>query len=106
MAWSASYAYSRSEDRIEGRWLPRPHDQRHATHLHLAVRPTSAWTITAAWQARSGWPASEQRYEVVTLATGDPVVGNFFGDLYQLRLLHKSRPDTHRKRIHVSQNFT
>jgi outer membrane receptor protein involved in Fe transport len=101
VAWSASYAYSKSEDRIEGTWLPRPHDQRHATHLHLAIRPTSAWTVTAAWQARTGWPASEQTYEVVTLATGDPVVGNFFGDLYRLRL-----PSYQRLDLRASRRFT
>jgi hypothetical protein len=62
-------------------------------HLNLTIRPTSAWTISTAWQARSGWPASEQRYEIQTLATGDPVVGNFFGDLNGTRLPQYRRLD-------------
>ena len=57
------------------------------------MRPTSAWSLSTAWQARTGWPASEQIYEIPTLATGDPVVGNFFGDLYGLRLPTYQRLD-------------
>ena len=100
VAWSVAYSYSKAEDRIGGVWMPRPHDQRHATVLHLAVRPSAAWTFSTAWQARSGWPASEQEYEILTLATGDPVVRNFFGDLYGTRL-----PSYRRLDLRASRRF-
>jgi hypothetical protein len=100
VAWSASYAYSKAEDRVDGRWIPRPHDQRHTTHLHLSVRPSANWTVSTAWQSRTGWPASEQVYEIVTLATGDPVVKNTFGELNGVRL-----PDYRRLDVRVSRRF-
>jgi hypothetical protein len=98
--WSASYAYSRAEDRVEGAWIPRPHDQRHATQLHLTLRPAPGWAFSAAWQARSGWPASEQTFEIVTLATGDPTIRNRFGELNGTRL-----PGYRRLDLRASKRF-
>jgi outer membrane receptor protein involved in Fe transport len=100
IAWSASYALARAEDRIDGAWVPRPYDQRHTTHLHLAFRPSPGWTFTAVWQARSGWPASEQTYEIVELASGDPVIRNEFTNLYGVRL-----PPYRRLDLRASRQF-
>jgi hypothetical protein len=100
VAWSASYSFSKAEDQIDGAWIPRPHDQRHTTHFHVAVRPSANWTVSTAWQSRTGWPASEQVYEIVTLATGDPVVKNTFGELNGVRL-----PDYRRLDVRVSRRF-
>jgi hypothetical protein len=38
--WSGSYALSRVEEVVEGEWMPRPYDQRHAINLQFALRPT------------------------------------------------------------------
>ncbi|MGW8267752.1 MAG: TonB-dependent receptor plug domain-containing protein, partial [Longimicrobiales bacterium] len=100
VAWSASYSLARAEDRVDGSWVPRPYDQQHTTHLHLSFHPTSTWTVTAVWQARSGWPASEQTYEIVELATGDPVTKNEFADLYGVRL-----PPYRRLDLRASKRF-
>jgi outer membrane receptor protein involved in Fe transport len=100
IAWSASYSWARAEDRIDGSWMPRPYDQRHTTHLHLAFHPSPSWNVTAVWQARSGWPASEQTYEIVELATGDPVTRNEFTNLYSVRL-----PPYRRLDLRASKRF-
>ncbi|MGD2120705.1 MAG: TonB-dependent receptor [Gemmatimonadota bacterium] len=100
IAWSASYSLARAEDRVDGKWMPRPYDQRHTTHLHLAFHPSPSWTLTAVWQARSGWPASEQTFEIVELATGDPVTKNEFTNLYGVRL-----PPYRRLDLRASKRF-
>jgi hypothetical protein len=100
IAWSGSYALSRAEDRVDGEWVPRPYDQRHTGHLQLAYRPTPTWTLTGTWQARSGWPASEQSYEIITLATGDVATRNVFTNLYGVRL-----PPYRRLDVRVSKRF-
>ena len=66
--WSVSYALSQAEDRIEGEWVPRFWDQTHALAFTLGWRPGEQWTVTGAWQARSGWPFTPQIIESDTLS--------------------------------------
>jgi hypothetical protein len=58
--WSLSYSLASSEDRIDGTWVPRLMDQRHAISASAAYAPNPRWKISAAWQYRSGWPFTPQ----------------------------------------------
>ena len=54
--WWASYAYSRSEDRIGTRDVPREIDQPHAFNLNLDFRLNESWNLNLAFRYNTGWP--------------------------------------------------
>ncbi len=71
--WWASYTWSNAQDRIDGEYVDRSWDQRHA--LQTGLRWTANdWTVSAALSARSGWPSTNLtlRQDGVD-AAGDPV---------------------------------
>ena len=63
-SWSGwlSYAWSRVEDRIDGRDVPRSWDQRHAITLGI-VWSKGPWTASLANSYHSGWPRTPHRLE-------------------------------------------
>lgn len=63
-SWSGwlSYAWSRAEDRIDGRDVPRSWDQRHALTLGV-VWSKGPWTVSLANSYHSGWPRTPLRVE-------------------------------------------
>ena len=67
ISWSASYALARAVDRVDGRWMPRPLDQRHTFTTDLTYRPSGAWTMGASWVAHTGWPTTAFTTRVDTL---------------------------------------
>ncbi|MFC1660950.1 TonB-dependent receptor domain-containing protein [Gemmatimonadota bacterium] len=73
LAWSGSYALSRTEEKVSEEWVPRPYDQRHAVNLQIAFRPTADWSIAAGWIYHSPWPFTEVKYLV-----DETVWGNLF----------------------------
>jgi hypothetical protein len=99
-AWSASYSLARAEDEIDGAWVPRPRDQRHTVRLELAYRPTPTWSLSYAWQYHSGWPATNEDFEVMTTVDGSQFVNRTFGPIYGERL-----PAYHRLDVRVSKLF-
>jgi outer membrane cobalamin receptor len=99
-AWSASYALARTDDEIDGAWVPRPRDQRHTVRLELAYRPTPSWSLSWAWQYHSGWPSTSENYEVMTAVDGSRFLNRTFGPIYRERL-----PEYHRLDVRVSKLF-
>jgi outer membrane receptor protein involved in Fe transport len=106
-SWSASYALSAAEDRIEEEWVRRYWDQPHALAFTLGWRPNHRWTVTGAWQARSGWPYTPQVIEFDTLTvfrdegTQWPLRWKEdFGPMNSVRL-----PTYHRLDLRVTRRF-
>ncbi len=100
MAWHASYSLSRSEDRVDGRWMPRARDQRHAFYADLTYTPNQRWQVSAAWNFHSGWPTTESSFRVEPGVGGRPLVVPFVGPAYGQRL-----PDYHRLDLRVSRRI-
>lgn len=67
MAWGA-YSWSRVRDRIDGAWIDRAWDQRHALHLSTAWR-SGPWTLGGELALRGGRPATG--FADQTLLTGE-----------------------------------
>lgn len=65
--WSGSYVLASSEDRIDGTWVPRFMDQRHAFSLTVGYHPNPRWTVSAAWHIHAGWPYTPQTIQFDTL---------------------------------------
>ena len=100
VAWHASYSLSRSEDRVDGRWMPRARDQRHAIYADLTYTPNQRWQVSAAWNFHSGWPTTESSFRVEPGVGGRPLVVPFVGPAYGQRL-----PDYHRLDLRVSRRI-
>ncbi|MEE9229690.1 MAG: TonB-dependent receptor [Acidobacteriota bacterium] len=64
-SWWANYALASVEDEIDGEWVPRSWDQRHAFNFGLNLRPNPKWTINLAGIYHSGWPTTAVGAEVV-----------------------------------------
>lgn len=56
--WWLSYAWSETEDQIDGRGVPRPFDQPHALSLDLSHRFGDHWRLNLAWRYHTGWPTT------------------------------------------------
>lgn len=56
--WWLSWAVSSTDDRIDGRHVPRPFDQTHAVNLDLNRRFGDAWRVNLAWRYHTGWPTT------------------------------------------------
>ncbi len=52
------YTYSRVEDRISGRDVPRSLDQPHALKVDLDIRVNPHWTLNLAFRYHTGWPTT------------------------------------------------
>lgn len=104
LAWAAMYVLSRSEDEIEGVWVPRTLDQLHTLTVRAAYPRGRSWQLSAAWQYHTGWPATDQILEVVVAedASGDAarLVQRRFGPLNRERL-----PAYHRLDVRATRSF-
>ncbi|MBA3562944.1 MAG: TonB-dependent receptor [Gammaproteobacteria bacterium] len=57
VSWWTAYALSVAEDRLDGRWVPRSWDQRHA--LDFGVNwPAGPWNLSWAGGYHTGWPTT------------------------------------------------
>jgi hypothetical protein len=65
--WSTSYSLASTEALIDEDWVPHYWDQRHALSVTVGWRPSPKWTVSAAWQAHSGWPYTPQIIQFDTL---------------------------------------
>ena len=56
--WWAAYTLARAEDEIDGRWVPRQWDRRHALSVGLDWKPARNWMVAVAGSHHSGWSAT------------------------------------------------
>lgn len=105
--WSASYSYSSTEDLVEGAWVPRFMDQRHAFTLTWGFNPSPAWSVTGAWQIHSGWPYTPEiiHFDTITVFQDEGLESSIrwrkeFGPLNSSRL-----PAYHRLDLRVTRRF-
>ncbi len=99
--WSANYVLSVAEDELDGAWVPRTLDQRHAVGINMAYRPNSQWQLSWTFQFHTGWPATESRFVVDTLPDGSLGLARELGPLNAIRL-----PAYHRLDVRVTRNFS
>ena len=105
-SWSASYALARSEDRIEGDWVPRTLDQRHTLNLRGAWSLGPDWQISSSWSYHTGWPFTEQFLDLELGLSEDGteeinVIRRGFGAINAGRL-----PSYHRLDLRFTRAFT
>lgn len=98
LGWTTSYALSRIEDRIAGRFVPRSIDQTHALRADLDV-VLGRFSLDVGWQLHTGWPITAAT--AVVRQDGDgavavPVLGPLLGE----RL-----PEYHRLDVRLSRRF-
>ncbi|MFC1547815.1 TonB-dependent receptor domain-containing protein [Candidatus Neomarinimicrobiota bacterium] len=54
-----SYSFSKTREKVDGRWLPRFNDQTHTLYCDLSWKPNHKWRLNLAWQYHTGWPYTE-----------------------------------------------
>lgn len=99
VAWHASYALARAEERIAGQWRPRSRDQRHSIYLDTTYRLNPRWQFSAAWQYHTGWPTTDIQYSLAFAGTRRFLVATN-GPVYGLRM-----PDYHRLDLRATRRF-
>lgn len=105
LSWSLSYALSRAEDRLDGRWTPRVLDQTHAFNARFAYDIRPGWQFSGSWQYHTGWPFTEQILDVVVAESEDgselvEVIERGFGPINAGRL-----PAYHRLDLRMTRAF-
>lgn len=58
LRWWIAYARATTEDNLDGRWTPRPFDQRQALSLDVDLALGAHWRLNLAWRAHTGWPTT------------------------------------------------
>lgn len=105
VSWSASYALSKAEDRVEGRWAPRTLDQTHALNVRWAFDAGRNWQLSGSWQYHTGWPFTNQILDVLPVEAEDGtqtvnILQRGFGPLNDNRL-----PPYHRMDLRATRAF-
>ena len=98
--WHASYAFARTEEEVDGKWVPRSHDQEHAFYTDVTYTPNPRWQFSAAWRFHSGWPTTDVVYSLTTLNNGRRFLVSTNGPMYGLRL-----PDYHRLDLRATRRY-
>lgn len=98
--WGVSYAYAVSEEKIDGRWIPRLWDQKHTLYTDLTYVPAPNWQLSASWQFHTGWPYTDQIFYLERLNNGDLIYSWTYGPTNALR-----GPDYHRLDLRATRVF-
>ena len=103
LSWTASYALASARDQVDGRWMPRPLDQRHTVTLDVGWRPSPDWSVGMAWLYHSGWPTTSFQVTADTLANGTVLVRHVYGERNADRLAPYHRLDARiARRFHMA----
>jgi hypothetical protein len=110
--WSAGYALASARDRVAGRLVPRPFDQRHTVSAYAAYAPADGavlgrWRAAAGWQWHTGWPYTPYTVTTTRAADGNVDVrrefgthnAGRFGPYHRLDLRASRRFDTRRGHV-------
>lgn len=94
------YAWSETEDLLNGVWTPRSFDQTHAVTLAANLRPGEKWNLNLLWVWHTGWPTTAVSGEAVPRPDEGfdlvPVVGPFYQERHA---------DYHRLDLRLSRDF-
>jgi outer membrane receptor protein involved in Fe transport len=86
LSWWVGYVLSYADDRIDGDWIPRSWDQRHALTFSVNYRLGEKWNINFAGLYHSGWPTTNVTADSIQLPNGSiiiqPVVGERNADRF------------------------
>jgi len=96
LGWWLNYAYSKTEDEIDDRDVPRQIDQRHAVNLDLNYNLGRRWDVNLAWRYHTGWRITSISLEAEDGGEPRPVLGPLNSD----RL-----PDYHRLDARISRKW-
>lgn len=96
-SWRAAYSLARVEDRIDGGWVPRSWDQRHALNAGVDWTLGPGWGLTLAATIHSGRPTTPVGGTVVEDVAGglegSPALTPIFGARNSERLPAYARAD-------------
>ena len=95
-SWWASYAWSESQMRVDGEWIPVAIDQTHALTLSAGYR-FGRWKLDAVWQYHTGWPITSLDASLDADGEIDLAIGPIYGDRVD---------DYHRLDLRLSRNFS
>jgi hypothetical protein len=70
--WWVSYVWSKAEDMVDGDWVPRTWDQRHALTANIEWRGDK-WTFSAVGRYHSGWPRTPLNVNLVFDSAGNVI---------------------------------
>lgn len=82
--WAAGYTYAVNEEHVGNRWMPAQWEQRHTFNINMTYVPARNWLLSAGWQIHSGWPYTDQNFNLVTLNNGEVVYGWTYGETHAL----------------------
>jgi len=103
VGWWANYAWSSTEDELQGVRSPRNFDQTHAFNVDIDLHLTENWSLNLAWRYHTGWPTTPLTVtEIPPEDEGEesefaPVLGPRFSDRV---------PDYHRLDLRASRGFS
>ena len=78
LRWWANYVHSKTEDRVDDRWVRRSWDQPDAFSAGLDFQVQS-WDVTLAWRYHTGWPKTPLTFDDFVFDNGVearlPIIG-------------------------------
>jgi hypothetical protein len=94
-SWQAAYSLARVDDRVDGHWIPRAWDQRHAVNASVAWTPGPGWDLTIAGIAHAGRPTTPVSATAIASPDGDGswTITPIFGPRNSERLPAYARAD-------------
>jgi len=93
LRWFANYTWSSTEDRIDGRWLPRLYDETHSFKLDVDYRLNQNWRVNLAARYHTGWPTTPLAVETTLDEDGEPEYSPRLGPRNSQRLSAYHRLD-------------
>ena len=94
------YALSEAEDRIDGAWVPRSWDQRHAFSFNANWAPGRNWSFNLAGLMHSGWPVTSGNAVWVQRPDGSWDLASVVGERNADRV-----PEYRRIDLRISRSF-